>query len=144
MRLGALRENSQSGLPVVASAAMKAPLFSPRAESAFRRAMEINPDLNLAHHLSAYLEVDLGRAPQAMVRLLERARLHGNDPNLFAGLVHVAGTAGYWMLPLPPITKPAGSTLSFRRVCITPSSWLATTCGPARLLMTRREAGSCC
>src|SRR5215471_8664687 len=33
-----------------------------RAEAAFRRALELNPDLALAHKLYAQLEVDLGRA----------------------------------------------------------------------------------
>lgn len=56
-----------------------------RAEAAFTRALEINPDLPLAHKLYAQLEVDLGRAKDAMVRLLERAR--SADPELFAGLV---------------------------------------------------------
>mgnify|MGYP002396515477 CR=1 FL=1 len=38
-----------------------------KAEEAFTRALEINPDLSLAHNLFAYLEVDLGRAREAMV-----------------------------------------------------------------------------
>ncbi len=41
MRLGALRENSQRGLPVEASAAMKAPLFSPNNTSP--EAVDNNP-----------------------------------------------------------------------------------------------------
>jgi tetratricopeptide (TPR) repeat protein len=56
-----------------------------RAEATFTRALEIHPDLPLAHKLYAQLEVDLGRAKDAMVRLLERAR--SADPELFAGLV---------------------------------------------------------
>src|SRR5262249_61027269 len=43
-----------------------------RAESAFRRALELNSDLAVAHKLYAQLEVDLGRAQGAMVRLAER------------------------------------------------------------------------
>jgi serine/threonine protein kinase len=57
------------------------------AESAFRRALEINPDLSAAHHLNAYLDVELGRARFAMVRLLDRARSRRNDPELYSGLV---------------------------------------------------------
>src|SRR5262249_40413572 len=41
------------------------------AEQALKRALEINPDLSLAHHLYAYIEVDRGHAKEAMVRLLE-------------------------------------------------------------------------
>jgi len=57
------------------------------ADGAFRRALEINPDFAIAHHLQAYLEVELGRGRFAMVRLLDRVRSHRNDPDLYAGLV---------------------------------------------------------
>ena len=57
------------------------------AEGAFRRALEINPDLSAAHHLHAYLDVEMGRARFAMVRLLDRARSRRNDPELYTGLV---------------------------------------------------------
>lgn len=57
-----------------------------RAEGGFRQALDLNPDLATAHKFYAQLEVDLGRAMDAMVRLLPRA--HGAvDPELFAGLV---------------------------------------------------------
>ena len=65
-----------------------------RAESAFTRALEINPDLSLAHNLYAHLEVDLGRAQDAMTRLLERAQSRTADPELFAGLVHACRYCG--------------------------------------------------
>ena len=58
-----------------------------RAERAFERALALNPDLAIAHHLYAHLEVETGRAKQAMVRLLVRARARGRDPELFAGLI---------------------------------------------------------
>jgi Tfp pilus assembly protein PilF len=51
-----------------------------RGEVAFRRALEINPDLPVAHKLLAQLEVDLGRAEDAMVRLLNRARIADPSP----------------------------------------------------------------
>jgi eukaryotic-like serine/threonine-protein kinase len=57
------------------------------AERAFERALALNPDLSMAHHFYAHLEVEMGRATDAMVRLLTRARARGNDPELFAGLV---------------------------------------------------------
>jgi tetratricopeptide (TPR) repeat protein len=65
-----------------------------RAESAFTRALEINPDLSIAHNLYAYLEVDLGRARDAMLRLVDRGRQRSGDPELFAGLVHACRYCG--------------------------------------------------
>jgi serine/threonine-protein kinase len=65
-----------------------------KAEAAFRRALELSPDLSLAHHLYAYLELDLGRAQEAMLRLLERANRHRADPELLAGLVHALRYCG--------------------------------------------------
>ena len=56
-----------------------------QAEAAFRRSLELNPELTITHKLYAQLEVDLGRAHDAMVRLIERARVA--DPDLLAGLV---------------------------------------------------------
>jgi eukaryotic-like serine/threonine-protein kinase len=56
-----------------------------QAEGAFRQSLELNPDLTIAHKLFAQLEVDLGHAHDAMVRLIERARTA--DPELLAGLV---------------------------------------------------------
>jgi TolB-like protein len=63
-----------------------------RAEAAFRKALELNPDLTVAHKLYALLEADLGRAHGAMVRLLGRAR--AADPELMAGLVTVCRYRG--------------------------------------------------
>ena len=57
------------------------------AEESFRNALALNPELSVAHHLSAQLDLDLGRPRAALVRLLGRAREHQADPQLFAGLV---------------------------------------------------------
>src|SRR6185503_9669598 len=65
-----------------------------RAEAAFVRALEINPDLSIAHNLYAYLEIDSGRAQDAMTRLLTRAQARTSDPELFAGLVHACRYCG--------------------------------------------------
>ena len=65
-----------------------------RAEEAFRRALEINPRLSVAHKLYAHLESDMGQAERAIVRLLGQANRHGNDPELFAGLVHACRYCG--------------------------------------------------
>jgi eukaryotic-like serine/threonine-protein kinase len=65
-----------------------------KAEAAFKRALQINPDLSIAHNLYAQLEVDLGRAEDAMLRLIARAQVRGADPELFAGLVHACRFCG--------------------------------------------------
>jgi serine/threonine protein kinase/tetratricopeptide (TPR) repeat protein len=58
------------------------------AETALRRALAIDPDLSVAHKFYAALEADMGCADAAAVRLLREATRRGNDPELFAGLVH--------------------------------------------------------
>jgi serine/threonine protein kinase/Tfp pilus assembly protein PilF len=64
------------------------------AEEAFQRALHLNPDLPLAHHLYTVVEVETGRAQQAMLRLLGRARSQSADPEVFAGLVQACRYAG--------------------------------------------------
>jgi DNA-binding winged helix-turn-helix (wHTH) protein/tetratricopeptide (TPR) repeat protein len=63
-----------------------------RAESAFTRALELNPDLPIAHKLFAQLDVDRGRAQKAMERLLGRARTA--DSEIFAGLASACRYCG--------------------------------------------------
>ena len=65
-----------------------------RAEEAFRRALELNPRLSLAHRFYAHLEAETGDPRTAVVRLLGEADRHGNDPELFAGLVHACRYCG--------------------------------------------------
>ena len=67
-----------------------------RAEDAFRRALALNPRLSLAHKFYANLEADIGQASGALRRLLGEATLHGNDPELFAGLVHACRYCGLY------------------------------------------------
>lgn len=64
------------------------------ADQAMRRALELNPDLPIAHNLYAMIEVEQGRADHAMVRLLRRARGSNNDPELFAALSHACRYCG--------------------------------------------------
>jgi serine/threonine-protein kinase len=64
------------------------------AEDAFRRALAINPDLPLTHHLYAYLETELGRAEDSLTRILGRLRQRPADPDLLAALVHSCRYAG--------------------------------------------------
>jgi non-specific serine/threonine protein kinase len=64
------------------------------AEEAFQRAFRINPELSVAHNLYTYLEVESGRALEAMIRLLGRVRERTSDPELYAGLVHACRYVG--------------------------------------------------
>jgi eukaryotic-like serine/threonine-protein kinase len=65
-----------------------------KAEEALRRALELSPRLPLAHKLMAHLESEVGRAQEAMVRLLGLAAETRNDAELFAGLVHACRYSG--------------------------------------------------
>lgn len=68
--------------------------YLPKAEPAFTRALSLNPDLGVAHNYYAQLEVDAGRAHDAMVRLIKRAADRSTDAELFAGLVHTCRYCG--------------------------------------------------
>jgi TolB-like protein/predicted Ser/Thr protein kinase len=65
-----------------------------RAASALQRALELNPDLPLAHNLTAQLDIDRGRAREAMVRLIVQATRRSTDPEIFAGLVYACRYCG--------------------------------------------------
>jgi serine/threonine protein kinase len=65
-----------------------------RADAALQRALELNPDLPLAHNLTAQMDIDRGRARDAMVRLLNQAGRRSTDPELFAGLVYACRYCG--------------------------------------------------
>jgi non-specific serine/threonine protein kinase len=65
-----------------------------QAEAALQRALELNPDLPIAHQLYAHIEAHDGRSIDAMRRLLDRVRTQKNDPELFAGLVLACRYAG--------------------------------------------------
>ena len=65
---------------------------APRTRSAARsRSTRGSP---IAHKFYANLEADIGQAQSAIVRLLGQAARHGNDPELFAGLVHACRYCG--------------------------------------------------
>ena len=65
-----------------------------RAKDAFERSLSLNGELSIAHNLYTYLEVELGRAESAMLRLLDRIRIDARDPELYAGLVQAARYCG--------------------------------------------------
>jgi DNA-binding winged helix-turn-helix (wHTH) protein len=62
------------------------------AESAFKQALALNADQSMAHKLYAQLEAGLGRAHDAMVRLVGRARTA--DADVMAGLVSACRYCG--------------------------------------------------
>jgi tetratricopeptide (TPR) repeat protein len=64
------------------------------ADEAFQTALRLNPALPMAHNLYTQLQVDQGRALDALKRLLDRARHRRSDPELFAGLGHVCRYCG--------------------------------------------------
>jgi tetratricopeptide (TPR) repeat protein len=65
-----------------------------RGEAALRRALELDPNLAIAHKVLAYQEAEQGRATEAMARLLGLARRNRNDPEAFSGLVHACRYSG--------------------------------------------------
>jgi tetratricopeptide (TPR) repeat protein len=65
-----------------------------KGRSAIERALELNPDLPLAHNLYTNIQVDQGEAVDAMKRLLKRLRSSKTDPELFAGLTHATRYCG--------------------------------------------------
>jgi eukaryotic-like serine/threonine-protein kinase len=72
----------------------QAPANLALAEQALKRALDLNPDLSLAHNLYAHVEVDAGRAREAVARLLDRVRHAASEPALFAGLVQACRYCG--------------------------------------------------
>src|SRR5436190_11507893 len=80
-RLGRIHHVMAKYLTTGASAGLQ------RAEAAFRQALDLNPDLAIAHKFYAQLEVDLGRAGDAMTRLVPRAQ-GAADPEVFAGMIN--------------------------------------------------------
>ena len=65
-----------------------------RAEGAFLRALELNPELALTHSLYSDLEIDTGRAEQAMTRLLTRLGTNRDQPEILVGLVQACRYCG--------------------------------------------------
>jgi serine/threonine protein kinase/tetratricopeptide (TPR) repeat protein len=65
-----------------------------KAEEAFARALEADPELPLAHKYLAHHEAETGWANQAMTRLIRVAQANRNDAAIFAGLVHSCRYAG--------------------------------------------------
>ncbi len=57
------------------------------AESAFQRALDLNADLPLANSQYAFLEAELGRAENAIARLLRHAHNGNASPDIFVALV---------------------------------------------------------
>jgi len=59
------------------------------AQAAFMRAFAIDADLASAHQFYTFVQVDMGRADEAMARLLARLKKHPDEPESYTGLVQV-------------------------------------------------------
>jgi DNA-binding winged helix-turn-helix (wHTH) protein len=59
------------------------------AEAAFQRAFVLDSDLASAHQFYTLLQVDLGRADEAMRRVFERLKHHPTEAESFSSLVQV-------------------------------------------------------
>lgn len=59
------------------------------AQAALERAFALDPELPAAHHFYTFVEVDTGRASQAMLRLLGRLNRHPAEPETYASFVQV-------------------------------------------------------
>jgi tetratricopeptide (TPR) repeat protein len=59
-----------------------------------KRALKLAPRLSVAHKYYAQIESETGQPRAALARLLREASRHGNDPELFAGLVHACRYCG--------------------------------------------------
>ena len=66
-----------------------------RAANALQRALELNPDLPLAHNITAQLDIDRGNAREAMVRLLGQASRKVPIPRSLRGSCMRADTVVY-------------------------------------------------
>lgn len=64
------------------------------AQRALDKALELNPDLPMAHGLATMLDVERGRAKEAMVRLLALIARQPAEPELYAALVHACRYCG--------------------------------------------------
>jgi TolB-like protein/predicted Ser/Thr protein kinase len=84
-----------------------------QAEDALARALALSPELGIAHKYSAHLEAESGRVGDALERLLARARVDRNDPEIFGALVHACRYAGLQRESLAAhararVSRPAG------------------------------------
>jgi len=70
------------------------PELEEKAAGAFARAIELNPELALAHSLYAQHEVEAGQPTRGLVRLLERGQAGGAQVDILVGLVHACRYCG--------------------------------------------------
>ena len=70
------------------------PRTSRRRRTRSRAPSRSPPSCGIAHKYSAHLEAESGRVGEALARLLARARVDRNDPEIFGALVHACRYAG--------------------------------------------------
>ena len=64
------------------------------AETALRRALQLDPENGPAQYYYAQLDIDLGRLDDSLTRLLARVHQRRAEPQLYAALVHACRYAG--------------------------------------------------
>ena len=102
------------------------------AQAAFNRAFAIDPDLASAHQFYTFVEVDTGRAAEAMPRILDRLNRHPGEPESFTSLVQVFRFADFSRNPSKPTAAPPSSILLSTPASPIPTSSPATTPPPSK------------
>jgi TolB-like protein len=110
------------------------------AEAAFQRAFALNPDLSLAHHLYVYMEVESGRAADALIRLAQRIDRHPNQAELYAALCQAARYCG--LLDVSVAAHLRAQTLDPQVRTSVANTYLALQNYPALLEASRDMSGS--
>ena len=98
-----------------------------RADECFRRALELDPELPVAHKLYAHHQAEMGRARDAMARArLARARAAATTPRPSRGSSTPAATAGCSKPRRPHTARRGGSTRTSGRASSTRGGPAAT------------------
>ena len=79
---------------LLAKGAQYAEALLAQARTCFEKALDLNPDLALAHNWYAQVETDLNCATEATTRLLGRMREGRTEPELFLALTHTCRFCG--------------------------------------------------
>ena len=110
-----------------------------QAESCFEKALTLNSDLALAQNLYAQLETDVGRAKDAMVRLLGRVKTGSAEPELYAALVHACRYCGLLEASVAAHERALRLDPRSKRVPTTRSTSSGSRSEPKRRWIERRE-----
>jgi TolB-like protein/tRNA A-37 threonylcarbamoyl transferase component Bud32 len=110
------------------------------AEAAFQRAFALSPDLALVHHLYVYLEVETGRATEALIRIAHRLHREPHQAELYAALCQAARYCG--LLDVSVAAHQRAHALDPQVRTSVANTYLALLDYPAMLEVTRGTIGS--